>query len=100
METVITGIYNFVLLHPFLTLVICGCYVAAVGQLTAPTKDSPTWYRMAFAVANFLSLQFQRMSPKVENSPNFEPAVNLQQQMAGQPQTAVKVPPMVEDKKS
>jgi hypothetical protein len=44
-----------------------------------------------------LSVQFGRMFPKVENSPNFEPAVNLQQKMAGQEQTAVKVPPTVED---
>lgn len=61
--------------HPFFMLMVAGAYVAAVGQLSSPTKDSPTWYRMTFAVLNFLSLQFNRMAPKVENSPNFLPAV-------------------------
>jgi len=99
MEKVISAILNFVWFHPFITLTVGGCYVAGVGQLNSPTKDSPTWYRILFAVLNFLSLQFQRMSPKVEKSPNFQDAVNLQQQLAGQEPTAVKVPPTVEDKK-
>lgn len=70
-NSVLNGLPNFVEAHPFFTLMIVGAYVAAVGQLNAPTKNSATWYRMTFAVLNFFSLQFGRMFPKIENSPNF-----------------------------
>lgn len=95
-NTFIAGVVSFVGLHPFLTLTMAGLYITFVGQLPAPSVGSPLWYREVFAGLNFFSLQFGRMYPKVENSPNFEKAVNLQQKLAGQVPTPVQVPPVVE----
>jgi hypothetical protein len=92
-----SGVVNFVGMHPFFTMMMAGAYIVAVGQLPAPTATSRQWYKEVFAVLNFFSLQFKRMFPKVENSPNFQDAVNLQQKIAGQEPTTVKVPPAVED---
>lgn len=55
---------------------LAGAYITVVGSLNAPTKDSPQWYVSLFALLNFFSLQFSRMSPKLEKSPNFVDAVN------------------------
>ena len=92
-----SAVVAFVGMHPFFMFMMAGVYIVAVGQLPAPTATSPLLYKEVFAVLNFFALQFKRMAPKVENSPNFEAAVNLQQKMAGQEPTAVKVPPAVED---
>jgi hypothetical protein len=89
--------YAWILAHPWWCFLFYGMYSAFVGSLKAPSTQSSQAYLSLFAVLNFLNLQFGRMNPKVENSPNFEPAVNLQQKMAGQEQTSVKVPPTVED---
>jgi hypothetical protein len=94
---VLTQIYNLIAAHPWWVLLLYLIYSTVVGTLKAPTASSSQFYISLFAVLNMLSVQFGRMFPKVENSPNFEPAVNLQQKMAGQEQTAVKVPPTVED---
>jgi hypothetical protein len=96
--SIFTAIYDFAAGHPWVIFTIYLVYAAFVGSLRAPTAQSGQAYISLFAVLNALSMQFGRMFPKVENSPNFEPAVNLQQKMAGQEQTAVKVPPNVEDK--
>lgn len=90
------GVVGFVELHPFFTLMMAGVYLTVVGQLPAPSAKTPLWYKELFAVLNFFSLQFGRMYPKVENSPNFPAAVNLQQKLAGQEPTPVQVPPTVE----
>src|ERR1700678_2729184 len=92
-----SAVVGFVGVHPFFTMMIAGAYIVAVGQLPAPTATSPQLYKEVFAVLNFFSLQFKRMFPKVEDAPNFQNAVNLQQKIAGQKQTEVKVPPAVED---
>jgi hypothetical protein len=96
--SVYNAIYNFMVAHPLLTLFIAGGYITFVGSLDAPTATSSQAYKSLFAVLNFFSLQFKRMFPKVESSPNFQPAVNLQQKLAGQEETSVRVPPTVEDK--
>jgi hypothetical protein len=95
-----TEIYNFVAGHPWVVFFGYIIYTAFVGSLTAPSATSSQAYRSLFAILNALAAQFSRMAPKVESSPNFEPAVNLQQKMAGQEQTSVKVPPNVEDQKA
>jgi hypothetical protein len=97
MSKVWDSIYNFGVAHPLLALLVVGAYIAGVGSLKAPTADSSQVYKTLFAVLNFFSLQFKRMFPKVEDSPNFPAAVNLQQKIAGQEPTPVKVPPKVED---
>jgi hypothetical protein len=93
---VLTQIYNFVAGHPWWTFFFYLIYTTFVGSLKAPTATSSQAYISLFAVLNAVATQFSRMSPKVESSPNFEPAVNLQQKLAGQEQTPVKVPPVVE----
>lgn len=76
--------YYFVASHPFWTLFLVGLWITFVQSLKAPTKDSKQWYVSTFAVLNFTVLQFQRMFPKVENSPNFTDAVKLQEQLQQQ----------------
>lgn len=93
---IFTAIYNFAASHPWVIFTIYLMYAAFVGSLRAPTAQSGQAYISLFAVLNALSMQFGRMFPKVENSPNFEPAVNLQQKIAGQEPMPVKVPPVVE----
>jgi hypothetical protein len=96
----LAAIYDFVVAHPIVTLTMYMCFNAFVGSLKAPSSTSGQFYISLFAVLNALAANFGRMFPKVESSPNFEPAVNLQQKMAGQLQTPVKVPPTVEDLKA
>jgi hypothetical protein len=74
-------------------------YCLFVGSLRSPTSESSQFYVSFFAVANGVAANLGRMFPRVESSPNFQAAVNLQQKLAGQEATAVKVPPTVEDKK-
>lgn len=74
----------------FTHFMLTGAYIIVVGTLESPTKDSPQWYKSLFALLNFFSLQFSRMSPKIEKSPNFQDAVNIQAQAAGLPPIAVK----------
>ena len=91
-----TSIYDFIAGHPWAVLLLYVTFNAFVGSLRAPTVKSSQGYVSFFAVLNALALNFGRMFPKVENSPNFEPAVNLQQKLAGQIPTPVQVPPVVE----
>lgn len=96
---VLTAIYNTISSHPWVVLLLYIMFNAFVGSLKAPTAQSSQAYISIFAVLNALAANFGRMFPKVETSPNFQPAVNLQQSMAGQQPTIVKVPPEVETKK-
>lgn len=92
----LTAIYNFINQHAITVLILYICFNAFVGSLKAPTANSSQVYVSFFAICNALAANFGRMFPKVENSPNFEGAVNLQQNLAGQPATPVQVPPTVE----
>jgi hypothetical protein len=72
---------------------------AAIGAMPAPTATSSTFYQFLFKFSNTIGGNITRaFNTYVESSPNFQPAVNLQQKIAGQEETAVKVPPKVEDK--
>jgi hypothetical protein len=95
---ILTAIYDFIANHTVVILIGYIVFNAFVGSLKAPTSQSSQMYISVFAVLNALAVNFGRMFPKVESSPNFQPAVNLQQSMAGQKQTVVQVPPEVEDK--
>ncbi len=82
---------------------LSGYYVvsAAIGAMPAPTATSSLIYQFIFKFLNTIGGNLARaFNTYVEASPNFGDAVNLQQKLAGQPATAVKVPPIVEDKKS
>ena len=95
---VLSSIWNYIGSHGWTVLLSYVIYNAFVGSLKAPTATSSQAYISVFAILNAIAANFGRISPKVENSPNFQPAVNLQQRIAGQEETAVKVPPEVEDK--
>jgi len=91
---------NFLSAHETIATLV-GYYlaIAAIGALPAPTATSTAMYQFWFKFLNTIGGNLTRaFNSTVEKSPNFQPAVNLQQQLAGQEQTAVKVPPTVEDK--
>jgi hypothetical protein len=68
-------------------------FIALVGGMPAPTATSSTGYKWAFSSLNIFAANFARAAgPKIENSPNFQAALNVQQAAAGQPPT-VAVPP-------
>jgi hypothetical protein len=69
-------------------------FIAFVGGMPAPTATSGTAYKWTFSSLNAFAANFIRAAgPKIENSPNFQAAVNVQQALAGQPQTVAKTPP-------
>jgi hypothetical protein len=77
-------------------------FIALVGGMPAPSATSSTGYKWAFSSLNLFAANFARAAgPKIENSPNFQAALNIQQSVAGQAPTVV-VPsppaPSAEDK--
>jgi hypothetical protein len=87
--------------HPTISVLVAYYILsAAIGAMPAPTATSSTFYQFLFKFANTIGGNLTRaFNTYVEASPNFQPAVNLQQKIAGQEETAVKVPPKVEDPK-
>jgi len=58
--------------------------LTAIQSMEAPTATSGGFYRWAFAFLNSFAMQFTRaFRAKVENSPNFQAAVNIQTNQAG-----------------
>jgi hypothetical protein len=93
----INGIYNFMVAHPLLFwgcyTALSGCWSAYAGSLRAPTAQSSQAYVSWFAICNSLAFNFSRIAPpKVENSPNFQAALNQQQRQSGQGETVVQLP--------
>lgn len=81
------------LLHSELAhFIMAGIALTAISSMEAPTKDSSKFYRYAFRFLNALALQFKRMFPKIEDSPNFQAAVDIQTAKAGLPPIAVQQP--------
>jgi hypothetical protein len=80
-----------VLLHSELAhFVLYFGFIALVGGMPAPTATSGIAYKWAFSSLNIFAANFARAAgPKVENSPNFQAALNIQQVGQGQPQTPV-----------
>lgn len=69
-------------------------FIAFVGGMPAPSANSGIPYRWAFGTLNAFAANFMRaMGPKIENSPNFQAALNTQQALSGQPATVAKIPP-------
>ena|SRR5271155_450265 len=98
-------LYNAFLGHPALFLTIwTGAFTlfqwvfsAYASSLRAPTAQSSQNYVSWFAIVNSVAGNLARINPpKVENSPNFEAAVNLQREIVGQQPHPVQVPPTVE----
>lgn len=56
--------------------ILAGTIVKMVASLESPTKDSSMTYRNFFRIANVIVFQWERINPKIENSPNFVDAVN------------------------
>jgi hypothetical protein len=73
------------------TAVVGYVWAAVIGALPAPTANSGTFYQFMFKFLNILGANIARSQAKVENSPNFQAAVNIQTDLAGQP--AIKVIP-------
>jgi hypothetical protein len=72
-------IHHFVAQNPVEALAIwtifLGAFSALVGSLRTPTKDSSQAYISFFAVMQSLVLNFQRIKPQLESSPNWDDAV-------------------------
>jgi hypothetical protein len=95
-----TALFNLIEAHPTISVLIAYYLLsAAIGAMPAPTASDGRGYQFFFKFFNTIGGNLTRaFNTYVEGSPNFQPAVNLQQEMAGQQQTTVKVPPTVEDK--
>lgn len=66
---------------------------ALIDTMPAPTKDSGWKYQWAFRWLNRFALNLSRAkSTAVENSPNFQAAVDIQTNKAGLPYIDVKKP--------
>ncbi len=75
-EKAIVESYILHLLHSeTFHLAFLAFYIRSVAKLEAPTKDSGMWYKNFFAIANASTLQWERINPHVEKSPNWRDAV-------------------------
>jgi hypothetical protein len=88
------SIHNFIAQNPYLALLLwtifLGAFSAYVGSLRTPTKDSGQGYISYFAVMQSLVLNFQRIKPQLESSPNWDDAIK--KYLAQQPAPAPEAP--------
>ncbi len=86
-----SNIWQFVIAHQVLTTLTAGyVWAAFIGALPAPMATSSMTYQFAFKFLNILAANIARAtSAKVEASPNFQAAVNIQTDLANQPQIKV-----------
>ena len=69
---------NFIHAHPFVLVGSWWVFSAAVGAMPAPSAGSSAFYEWAYKFLNTIAANIARAySTKVENSPNFLPAVDL-----------------------
>lgn len=87
----IVGIYTA---HPYIsTLVSYWVLSAFIGALPAPTATSNSLYKFIFSFANSLGGNILRaLSTRVEGSPNFQDAVNIQNAKTGTGKVVVEMP--------
>ncbi len=72
------SLLNFFHAHPFFLVGAWWLYSAATGALPAPTAKSSPFYQWAYQFLNTIAANLMRaFNSKVENSPNFLPAVDL-----------------------
>lgn len=86
------NIWEFLLHSELAHFVLAGIALTAISSLEAPTKDSSPTYRFMFRFLNAIALQFKRMFPKIEESPNFQAAVDIQTAKAGLPPIDIQKP--------
>lgn len=87
----IVGIYTA---HPYIsTLVSYWVLSAFIGALPAPTATSNSLYKFVFTFTNGLGGNILRaLSTRVEGSPNFQSAVNIQNAKTGTDKMVVEMP--------
>lgn len=87
----ITGIYTA---HPYIsTLVSYWMLSAFIGALPSPTATSSQIYVFVFKFSNSLGGNLLRaLSARVESSPNFQDAVNIQNAKTGTDKIVVEMP--------
>jgi hypothetical protein len=90
-----TAIWNFLMEHPTSSALV-GYYIAIsfVGSLPAPTANSSMFYQFVFKFVNTLAGNLARAySSKVESSPNFVSAMNIQNAKVGEEKVVVPITP-------
>lgn len=106
MPPIVTALWNFPANHPIAFAAICsGAATGAqwtwnsfIGALPAPTATSTEKYKFWFRFFNLMAANIDRAKlggPRVEDSPNFVAAVNIQNEKDGVPKVVV---PMQEPK--
>ncbi len=91
-----SNIWQFIVDHQVLSTVSVGyVWAAVIGALPAPTATSGMPYQFVFKFLNILAANITRATnTKVETSPNFQAALNIQTDLAGQkPIQVVPSPP-------
>lgn len=93
-----TAITWAVAITSFVTGGIQFLFSVLVGALEAPTAQSSSKYRYWFKVANTIVGNLKRANPpRVEDSPNFEAALNKAIQAIGEAKGAQKTPAVILD---
>jgi len=85
---------QFIQAHPTVFTLV-GYYVAIsfVGSLPAPQATSSMFYQFVFKFVNTLAGNLARAyASKVESSPNFQAAVNIQNAKTGEEKMVVQMP--------
>jgi hypothetical protein len=88
-------IWNFIVVHSTISSLV-GYYIAIsfVGSLPAPQASSSMFYQFVFKFVNTLAGNLARAySSKVESSPNFSAAVNIQNAKTGEQKVVVPLSP-------
>jgi hypothetical protein len=90
-----SAVWNFISAHQATsTLVGYMVFSNFVGSMPSPQANSSPFYRWAFAFLNAMASNLTRaISQKVEASPNFQAALNIQTSQANQPQINVQPVP-------
>ncbi len=91
----LTAIYTFINTHGAFDMGAMWVISVMISSLSAPTATSSGFYIWFFKFSNTIMGGITRaFGAKVEASPNFQAAVNIQQSAQGQPQTPiVPIPP-------
>jgi len=88
-------IWNFITVHSTISSLV-SYYIAIsfVGSLPAPQATSSMFYQFVFKFVNTLAGNLARAySSKVESSPNFAAAVNIQNAKTGEEKVVVPLTP-------
>jgi hypothetical protein len=83
-----------ILLHnEFAHFLLSGASYAFINGMPAPTKDSGVAYCWAFRSLHIWNWNWSRAKlPQIEDSPNFQDALDLQMDMAGLPRITARKP--------